>query len=187
VLVKGFNATSIDELIHEAEITKSGFFYHFKDKNELAFVLVERYVQADREILDSLFARARELHDDPLHQFLIGLKLFSEMMDDLPKGHPGCLVASVVYQERLFDSKVHELNKESLLIWRRRFRDALNEIAAIYPPKDDVNLDDVADMVTSTVEGGIVLSKALQDPKQLGNQLMLFRSYIKLLFTPTVT
>ncbi len=108
-------------------------------------------------------------------------------MDDLPKGHPGCLVASVVYQERLFDSKVHELNKESLLIWRRRFRDALNEIAAIYPPKDDVNLDDVADMVTSTVEGGIVLSKALQDPKQLGNQLMLFRSYIKLLFTPTVT
>ena len=36
VLVKGFGATSIEEIIAEAGITKSGFFYHFKDKSELA-------------------------------------------------------------------------------------------------------------------------------------------------------
>ena len=36
VLAKGFAATSIEEVIAEAGITKSGFFYHFKDKNELA-------------------------------------------------------------------------------------------------------------------------------------------------------
>ena len=36
VLAKGFAGTSIDEIIAEAEITKSGFFYHFRDKNELA-------------------------------------------------------------------------------------------------------------------------------------------------------
>ena len=29
VLAKGFGATSIEELIAEAGITKSGFFYHF--------------------------------------------------------------------------------------------------------------------------------------------------------------
>ena len=36
VLEKGFSATSIEELIAGAGITKSGFFYHFKDKTELA-------------------------------------------------------------------------------------------------------------------------------------------------------
>jgi AcrR family transcriptional regulator len=36
VLEKGFAATSIEELIAGAGITKSGFFYHFKDKSELA-------------------------------------------------------------------------------------------------------------------------------------------------------
>ena len=36
VLEKGFAGTSIDELIAAVGITKSGFFYHFKDKNELA-------------------------------------------------------------------------------------------------------------------------------------------------------
>ena len=34
VLDKGFAATSIDELIAAVGITKSGFFYHFKDKGE---------------------------------------------------------------------------------------------------------------------------------------------------------
>ena len=41
VLAKGFGATSIDEVIVEAGITKSGFFYHFRDKNELAREMVQ--------------------------------------------------------------------------------------------------------------------------------------------------
>ena len=45
---KGFAATSIDELIAGAGITKSGFFYHFKDKTELAKALLLRYLERDR-------------------------------------------------------------------------------------------------------------------------------------------
>ena len=111
ILSKGFGATSIEEIIAEAEITKSGFFYHFKDKNELARALLLRYLASEEQILDGLFGRARELHDDPLHAFLIGLKLFSEMMADLPSGHPGCLVATYCYNERLFDRDVREINR----------------------------------------------------------------------------
>jgi AcrR family transcriptional regulator len=186
ILEKGFGATSIEEVIEEAGITKSGFFYHFRDKNELALALIERHIASDNIILNDLFERAGALHDDPLHQFLIGLKLFADLMNDIPSGHPGCLVATFCYQERLFDKQIHELNREAVLIWRRRFRKLLDEIVAIYPMRDEVDLDDVADMISSTVEGGIVISKALKDPAVLGNQLLLLRSYIKLLFSPTV-
>ena len=44
VLEKGFASTSIDELITGAGITKSGFFYHFRDKGELAKALMQRYI-----------------------------------------------------------------------------------------------------------------------------------------------
>jgi AcrR family transcriptional regulator len=44
VLEKGFAATSIEELIAAVGITKSGFFYHFKDKGELAKALLTRYI-----------------------------------------------------------------------------------------------------------------------------------------------
>ena len=92
VLEKGFAGTSIDELIAAAGITKSGFFYHFKDKTELARVLLLRYIAREDELFDDLFARADELNDDPLHGFLVGLKLLAELTSELPTGHPGCLV-----------------------------------------------------------------------------------------------
>ena len=135
VLEKGFAATSIEELIAAVDITKSGFFYHFKDKNELAKALLIRYVEREDALFDDLFARADELNEDPLHGFLVGLKMMSELMADLPNGHPGCLVASFCYQDRLFDKEVRDLNTKAVLNWRKRFRKRLELIAARYPPK----------------------------------------------------
>ena len=106
VLAKGFGATSIDEIIAEAGITKSGFFYHFKDKNELARGLLSRYGQRLDQLLADIFGRAGELSDDPLQRLLIGLTLFAEHMAAMPGGHPGCLVATMSYQDRLFDREV---------------------------------------------------------------------------------
>ncbi len=58
VLQKGFGATSIEELIAGAGISKSGFFYHFPDKGELAKALLLRYIERDRVILDDIFNTA---------------------------------------------------------------------------------------------------------------------------------
>ena len=47
IVEKGFAATSIEELVEAAGITKSGFFYHFRDKNDLARQLFERFLAED--------------------------------------------------------------------------------------------------------------------------------------------
>lgn len=182
VLEKGFGATSIDELIAAAGITKSGFFYHFKDKTELARALLTRYIAREDALFDDLFRRADELNEDPLHGFLVGLKMLSELMADLPAGHPGCLVASYCYQERLFDRQVRDLNTNAVLAWRRRFRDRLDRIAARYPPKIDVDLDDLADMLSVIADGGIILAKVVKDPKALARQVMLYREFVRTVF-----
>ena len=184
ILMKGFTSTSIEEIVTEAGITKGGFFYHFPDKNALAHALIERHIEVEDGIFDDLLARAAELHEDPLHAALIGLKLLAELIDDMPNGHPGCIVATVAYQEQLFDARVREVNRRAVLGWRRRFRAMFEEIAAVYPPNDAVDLDALGDFVSTVVEGGIVLSKSLGDPAICGQQIMLLRSYVKLLFSP---
>jgi AcrR family transcriptional regulator len=182
VLHKGFAATSIDEIICEAGITKSGFFYHFKDKNDLAKALLQRYLDNEWAVFGSLFKQADELSEDPLHSFLIFLKLFSEVMGDLPNGHPGCLVSSYIYQDHLFSRDVRDMTTEGHRIWRKRFRERLDRIAARYPPKVDVSLDDMADMLSSVADGGIILSKSLHDPSILPRQILQYRAYVKLVF-----
>jgi TetR/AcrR family transcriptional repressor of nem operon len=78
VIEKGFAATSIEEIIADVGITKSGFFYHFANKNELAKALFQRYIDAEDQLFDELEKRAFELNEDPLHGFLINLKLLAE-------------------------------------------------------------------------------------------------------------
>lgn len=182
VLAKGFAGTSLDEIIAEADITKSGFFYHFRDKNDLAKALLQRYLTTEWSVFDALFKQADELSEDPLHSFLIFLKLFAEMMGDLPNGHPGCLVASYVYSDHMFSRDVREMTTEGHRIWRRRFRERLDRIAARYPARIEVNLDDVADMLSAVADGGIILSKSLSEPGVLSRQIMQYRAFVRLVF-----
>jgi len=185
VLEKGFGATSIDELIAAAGITKSGFFYHFSDKTELARALLVRYMARETAMFDELFGRADELNEDPLHGFLVGLKLLAELVADLPNGHPGCLIAAYCYQDRLFDQEVRDLNAQSVLLWRARFRARLDKIAERYPPRIGVDLDDLADMLSAVADGGIVLSKVLRDPAAMPRQILLYRDFVKAVFAGT--
>lgn len=182
VLQKGFAATSIDEIIAEAGITKSGFFYHFRDKNDLAKAMLQRYLDSEWTVFDRLFKQADELSDDPLHSFLIFLKLFADLTANLPGGHPGCLVASYVYSEHLFSREVRNMTTEGHRIWRTRFGGRLRQIAARYPPKTEADMDDLADMLSAIADGGIILSKSLHDPMVLPKQILLYRSLIKATF-----
>lgn len=184
VLEKGFEATSIEELIAGAGITKSGFFYHFKDKTELARALLMRYVDHENALFDEIFDRADTLNEDPLHGFLVALRMLAELMENLPKGHPGCLVASYCYQDRLFDQTIRDLNAAAVLAWRRRFRARLDRIAGQYPQRIAVDLDDVADNLSAVVDGGIILSKVLKDRMALPRQVMLYREFVRAMFLP---
>ncbi len=182
VLEKGFAATSIDELIAAAGITKSGFFYHFKDKGELAVALMERYIAHNDAVLADIFRRADELNEDPLHGFLVAMKLFAEMTADLPSTHPGCLVASFCYQDRLFSQEVRDLAHRGVLTWRKLFLERLNRVAEHYPPKIPVDLEALADMANALVDGGIIQSRVMRDKAILPQQIMLYRDFVRAVF-----
>ncbi|MEQ8557031.1 MAG: TetR/AcrR family transcriptional regulator [Henriciella sp.] len=182
VLAKGFSNTSIDEIIAEAELTKSGFFYHFRDKTELARALLSRSFEKDDIILGGIFERARELSDDPLHAFLVGLRMLAETMGNMDKAHPGCMVATVTYHDKQFNDDIRTMNRNGMVRWRALFLSFLEEIVQTYPPREDVDVDALADMLSVTVEGGIILSKVFDDPKVLADQIMQYRTFIRLLF-----
>jgi AcrR family transcriptional regulator len=182
VLAKGFSATSIEEIIAAVGITKSGFFYHFKDKSDLAKAMMLRYMAQDKAVLDDMFRRADELNEDPLHGFLVGLKFFAEMMADLPNTHPGCLAASFAYQDQLFNREIRKLNEEAMLAWRVRFRERFDRIAGRYPPRIEVDFDALADMAATLVEGGLLLNRVFRDNSILPRQVLLYRDFVRAVF-----
>jgi AcrR family transcriptional regulator len=179
IIHKGFAGTSIDELVEAAGITKSGFFYHFKDKGDLARQLLVRFLAEDDAIMDQLTLRAQQLVDDPLQRFLLFLNLYAETVDGLEELHPGCLVASIVYQDQVFDREIQRLNSEAVIRWRARFIGWLEAIDEKYEPMLPIDREAMADGLSAVVEGSIVLAKALNDRALMGRQLRLFRDMVK--------
>lgn len=96
--------------------------------------------------------------------------------------HPGCIVASYIYQDHLFSQDVRDLTTTDVLRWRKRFTERLQRIAERYPPRADVDLQAMADMVTAITDGGIIISKALRDPGVLPRQILEYRTFVKLVF-----
>ncbi len=182
-LMSGFAATSIEVLINEAGITKSGFFYHFDGKNDLVCALMQRYREQDALLFSGLFERAEELTDDPLQQMLVFVKLLAEMMEDLEGLHPGCLVAAVTYESDQVNEEVRGLTADSIKDWRRLFKEQIEKINSQYTPKSESTSDDLADMLSTIIEGGIIVSRAVNDPEILVKQLLEYRKYLRLLYS----
>ena len=186
ILNNGFAAMSIDEVIKDAGITKGGFFYHFDSKHALAYSLLQRYREMEAFIFSGLFKRSEELTPDPLQQMLVFVKLFAEMMADMDELHPGCLVASITYESQQVNEQVKNITAEIVLDWRNLFREKINKINLVYTPNTAVSSDDLADMLSTIVEGGIIVSRALGDPSILVKQLLEYRSYVELLYKPSL-
>lgn len=185
VLQQGFAGTSIEQILEEAQITKGGFFYHFDGKNDLARHLILRYLEEDETFFLDLVSKAHALSEDPLQQFLIFLKLLAEAMGNLPEMHPGCLVASFTYESQQFNEDVHELNAKSILSWRKIFEEQLDRVLDACAPTVEIDRTELADMLTATIEGGIIVSRVLKDPQILVKQILQYRTYIRVLFGAT--
>jgi TetR/AcrR family transcriptional repressor of nem operon len=172
----------VDAVVGRAGITKGAFFHHFGAKSELARALVERYARLDREHLEDHLARAKKLASDPLQRVLVLIGLYEEEFDAMAEAFPGCLFASYIYENKLFDAATIEVLRDSTLMWRRVMRGLLDEVVAAHPPRVPVDLDSLADLFYSLSEGAFIMTKTLGDKTLLARQARHLRNYLELLF-----
>jgi TetR/AcrR family transcriptional regulator, transcriptional repressor for nem operon len=183
IVEKGFEATSVEEIAAAVEISRAGFFYHFPDKNALARALIERQILDEGEMLAGIMSRAAQFSDDPLQQMLIMMRLMAERYVELPGGYTGCILASAIFQDRLFDAEVRAANRKANLAFRDRFVAQFAAIAESYPPRDPVDPGEMADMLNTVITGAIVVSRGLREPQVLAQQMLLARAMVKAIYT----
>lgn len=184
IVEKGFEATSVEEIAVAVGISRAGFFYHFPDKNALARALIDHQIEEEGAMLAGILDRAAELSDDPFQQILIALRFMAERYVELPGGYVGCIVASAIFQERLFDAEIKAANKRAQLAFRNRFLPLFSTIIDRYPPEEPVDPAQMADMVNTVITGAVLVARGMRDRQVLVEQVLLIRQMIKALFTP---
>lgn len=183
ILDRGFAGATVSEIVEEAGVTKGAFFHHFDSKKRLAHALVERYARLDQRHLDAKMDVAERTSEDPLRQMLAFVRLFEEEMGELAGPSPGCLFASFCYQADLLDEETLAVARRQMVSWRERLAGKFRRIEAAHPPRRPVDPESLADLVTTIFEGAFVLSRTLEDPGLVADQLAHYRRYLELLFS----
>ena len=105
-------------------------------------------------------------------------------MAELPEMHPGCLAASFAYQDQLFNDEVRKLNAEGMLAWRNRFGERLRPDRGALSAGPPGRSRRARGHRRTLVEGGLILGRVLRDTTIVPRQVLLFRDFVRLIFTP---
>lgn len=182
VMSKGFAGTSIDDILKKAELTKGAFFHYFKGKADLAFALVQRHSKKDLAMFEGLAARSEAESDDPLEQVLLFLEYFEDYISNSVDPSPGCMYAVYTYESMQFEPAVRDFIADILRQWTSIYVRKFQEVIDRYEPAIPVTARQLAEMIVSIVEGGLVLQRAYGDVRVTSRQSEQFRNYLRLLF-----
>jgi len=182
IMEQGFAGTSIDDILKDAGLTKGAFFHHFKGKGELARELVERHARKDLAMFEEFAAQAEAKSTDPLEQTLFFLEAFEDYISNSVDPSPGCMYAVYTYESMQFDPSVRDFVADTLRHWTSIYVRKFQEVIDRYKPALPVTARQLAEMIVSVVEGGLVLQRAYGDVRLTSRQSEQFRNYLTLLF-----
>ena len=183
ILSHGYSGMSLDQLIRQLGMTKGAFFHHFRNKQDLARTLIQRYSDEGVTLFKTALARAKAYSDDPLQQLMIVIRQYEEIFQALSEPYDGCLLAAYVYELQQFDADISGLLKTEFELSRDELTKLLKAVARKYPPLREVDLTSLADGFMSLFEGAFILEKALGESGITSQQLKHYRTYIELLFS----
>ncbi len=182
IIERGYAATSIDEILGASGATKGAFFHHFESKEGMADALYQQYLSGEERTFEETFRRAERLTHDPLQQVLVTVGLLEEMFIPLEAPHPGCLMASFVYQNDLMTPERKVQGAHVFLMWREAISGKLQEAEKLHEPRSPLDHDATADMLQLIFEGGFIMAKVLEDAGLIVRYLRVFRSYLESVF-----
>jgi TetR/AcrR family transcriptional repressor of nem operon len=178
MLEKGYTATSVDDVCEAAGLTKGSFFHYFEGKEDLARVLAQRFYESMREVHESAPYRQKK---NPLDR-VFGYVDFLMGLSGRPEMAKGCLLGMFAQELSATHPKIRSVCASCLADSAARLAQDLEEAKAQYAPRARWSPKSLAEYLSATVQGAIILAKAKQDPAVVRETLGHFREYLKCLF-----
>ena len=173
---KGYNATSIPDIMKETSLSKGAFYHHFKNKHEIGKKVIENIIRKriKEGFIEPLAELNRNIPELLLYVFTNRIKNYSEREKAL-----GCpannLVGEIGYTEQDFRVILKSLFEE----WREALINAIEYGKNRREIKKDVNSSSVAISLICAFEGVRSVRKVYDDDKIFNEFMQSMGSFIK--------
>ncbi len=174
--VKGYQATSLDDVLGESGVGKGSFYHYFKSKEDLGYAILD-------EIVASFLGRTVEpCFADPEGDPMAQIRCFLDRVVEVQResGCLGCPLGTLASEL----SDVHEGFRARLAgifsTWRQRITLALEAARQRGRVGPECRAEIVAQFVVAALEGGILMSKVSKDIAVLERCVEELKRYLAL-------
>ncbi|PWB80363.1 MAG: hypothetical protein C3F08_04535 [Candidatus Methylomirabilota bacterium] len=159
VHLRGFNHTSIGEILLESGIGKGNFYYYFRSKEELGYAIIENnFRRFSAEVIDNAFGN----HKDALTQ----LDDFLDMLIDIHRRQNctgGCRLGNMAIEMSDIHEEFRKRCQEVFNAWRVHMETVLRKAKASGQLSEQANIFMLAHFIIASVEGAILLARVQKD------------------------
>lgn len=168
IYVKGYQTTSIDDILAMTQVTKGAFYYHFKNKDEMGLAILNELM---KPALLSSFTDPLQKEENPLDA-IYNLMHNLLMENDFLKVEYGCPAANLTQEmtpwNKDFSKALNELSQE----WHKMMVAKIESGKENGLVRKDVNADQVSLFVMSGYWG-------IRNFGKLENSKKVYLPYLK--------
>ncbi|MFC4810627.1 TetR/AcrR family transcriptional regulator [Paenibacillus sp. GCM10023250] len=174
IYYKGYQATSISDILDGAHIGKGQFYHYFSSKRDLGLAVVDDLVKEwERDVFEGIFAADL----DPVVKLNKMLDRTLTIHTDEESGCPaGNLAIEMSEHDETFRLKVHYIFDR----WISSIEGALSELKERGHLTSDIDAKQHARAIVSMIEGAILLKKSQKEVGFLTNAIACIRAQYRL-------
>lgn len=154
---KGYQQTSIDEILKLQGITKGAFYHHFENKDQMGLALIEELLAPRmRQMYEGLLAAP----GDPLHAIH---RMMRRLLFDEPalRAEYGCPAGNLAQELGPGDSHMRAALSRTMMLWEESIRDLLKRGSREGHVRKGMRLQQVAAFLIAGYWGARTLGKTL--------------------------
>lgn len=114
IYTKGYQTTSIDEIIATTQVTKGAFYYHFKTKDEMGIAIIEEIL---KPTMQEHFIKPTEASQNPIEDFY-NMISYLLLEDPFLQVKYGCPVGNLTQEMTPWNTKFSEALTELVDLWK---------------------------------------------------------------------
>ena len=161
-LYKGYANTSVGDICQEAGVNRGNLYFHFPGKRELAIAVLE--TARDREL--PFMRQAMGDEPDPLKR--LELMLSGVARYNLERGcRGGCLFGNLAQETGDSEPPIAQAASKFFITWEEMIAGLLEQARRQGSLKPSADIQSLARLVISAMEGALLIAKAGKDPSHL--------------------
>lgn len=173
MILRGYKATTVDEIIQQAGVAKGSFYHAFKSKEELAIAALIDYKEKGWELVTK---GSYQNIEDPVMKAIAFVQYLEDKSTEI--WQHGCLLGSITVE--ISDSYPLILNTIDQLFGEYEKAMAIIFNQALRARKiRKVSGRELGQQLMVVVEGAIISAKSHSEPKLLADSIAHFKRYLE--------